>query len=254
MEFYIISVLSNKGGVSKTTSAINIAAYLANKGKRVLLIDFDAQANSTLSTIGTGNGHVGEWLVGEKSFSDVVVPYIDNLDVLPAARALDTYAKAIGSENDYQFLLKERIEEEKLDDSYNYIIIDNAPSLTTLAYTTFIAATHILLPSAPEEFAIAGIANVLQTVANVKKRYNPTLKVAGIFFSKYHPSYRSKIDNDMVFATKDAYGDLVMETTIRTNVSIKEALAFKKPVFEYAPDSQGSKDYEALVKELIERL
>ncbi|WP_181309029.1 ParA family protein [Rufibacter sp. XAAS-G3-1] len=252
----IITVMNNKGGVAKTVTAINTAAYLAalSTTKRVLLIDFDAQANSTGASIGEAINHVGEWLVGEKRFAEVVVNYMERFDVLPAKRALDTYAKAIGAEQDYQFILKERMEEEGFDKVYDYVVIDNAPSLTTLAYTTFIAATHVLIPTAPEEFSISGITNILQTVANVRKRYNPLLKVVGIFFTKYHSSYRSRIDSDMVAGTREAYGELVMKTTIRNNVAIREAMAYKQPVFSYAPESAGAQDYQAMVKELITRL
>ncbi|KAA3435914.1 ParA family protein [Rufibacter hautae] len=249
----VLSIMNNKGGVSKTVTSINAAAYLSKKN-RVLLIDFDAQANSTGATIESSVSHVGEWLTGEKSFQEVVVKYQNQFDVLPSGRPLQTYAKAIGSEDDYQFILKERIEEDKLNERYDCIVIDNAPSLTTLAYTTFIAATHILIPSTAEEFSIAGIPNILQTVANVQKRYNPGLKVVGIFFSKYHSSYRSRIDNDMVAGTKEAYGDLVLNTTIRNNVAIKEAMAYRTPVFAYAPNSAGAEDYEALMEEVITKL
>lgn len=246
----IITVINNKGGVSKTVTSINIASYLSQQS-RVLLIDLDAQANATTSTIGeTNNSHVGQWLVGEKKFSEVVKQYETSFDVLPSARALDNYTKLIGTEPDYQFILKERIDAEKLSLKYDYIVIDNAPSLSTLAYTTFLAATHVVIPSAPEEHSISGIANILQTVVNVKKRYNPNLKVAGIFFSKYHSSYRERIDNDMVNDARNAFGDLVLQTSIRKNVSIKEALAFKKSVFDYAPDSAGASDYKKLVEEI----
>ncbi|WP_183906775.1 ParA family protein [Rufibacter immobilis] len=252
----IITVMNNKGGVAKTVTAINTAAYLATQEttKRVLLIDFDAQANSTGATIGETTNHVGEWLVGEKQYSEVVVKYMEKFDVLPAKRALDTYAKAIGAEQDYQFILRERMEEDGFETMYDYVVIDNAPSLTTLAYTTFIAATHVLIPTAPEEFSISGITNILQTVANVRKRYNPALKVAGIFFTKYHSSYRSRIDSDMVAGTREAYGDLVMESTIRNNVSVKEAMAYKLPIFTYASDSAAAQDYRAMVQELLTRL
>ncbi len=250
----IISIINNKGGVSKTTSAINIAAYMAKANKKVLIIDFDAQANATIGTIGEQDSHVGEWLVGEKNFEEVVKNYIPNLDVLPARRALDTYQKAIGAEQDYQFVLKEKIESEALDTKYDIIIIDNAPSLSTLAYTTFIAATHLLIPSSPEEFSVSGIHNIIQTMMNVKKRYNPDLKLIGIFFSKYHPSYRSRIDSDIVESTRETYKDLVLNTTIRNNVSVKEAMAYKQPLYEYAPTSHGATDYDELTKEIINRL
>lgn len=255
----VISVINNKGGVGKTVTAINIAFYISLYGgfHKVLLIDLDAQANATDGTVGEQPNHVGEWLVGEKDFKDVVVSTGNSggdIDVLPAKRALQTYEKAIGAEQDYQFLLKERIEADKLHEKYDYIIIDNAPALSTLAYTTFIAATHILIPSAPEQHSVSGIAEILKTVSNVRKRYNQELEVIGVFFTRYHESYRERIDNDIVDAAKDIYKDLILKNTIRKNVSIKEALAYKQPVFRYADDSAGSNDYKALGKEILERL
>lgn len=253
----IISVINNKGGVGKTVSAVNLAFSLVRGFKKVLLIDLDAQANATMCTVGEKDSHVGEWLVGEKEYQDVVVPtgYTGgDIDVLPAKRSLQTYEKAIGAEQDYQFILKERIEADKLNERYDYIIIDNAPSLSTLAYTTFIASSHILIPSAPEQHSVSGIQNIMQTVANVKKRYNPDLKVIGIFFTKYHSSYRERIDNDVVDGTREAYGKLVLETTIRKNVSVKEAQAYNQSIFEYAPESAGATDYNSLVKEVLTRL
>lgn len=251
----ILTVLNNKGGVAKTTTAINIASKLAGEGKRVLLIDLDSQANLTMSTIGQeGEAHVGHWLNGEKPLSEVVRPYVPNLSVIPSSKALDMYSKLIGSEEDYQFKLKDRIDGDNLTKLYDIIVIDNAPSLTTLAYCSLVAATHVLIPSAPEYYSFAGIDNIMQSVANVKKRYNRQLEVLGIFFTKYHTSYRKKVANDVVEAARETFGDLVLTSTIRVNASLEEAQMMRQPVYEYAPDSNGAADYSKLVEEIKTRL
>ncbi|GAB3834658.1 ParA family protein [Pontibacter rugosus] len=251
----ILTVLNNKGGVAKTTTAINIASGLAAEGNRVLLIDLDSQANLTISTIGQENdAHVGHWLSGEKPLSEVVQPYVPNLSIIPSSKALDIYSKFIGSEEDYQFKLKDRIDSDRLTEQYDYILIDNAPSLTTLAYCSLVAATHVLIPSAPEYFSFAGIDNIMQSVANVKKRYNRHLQVLGIFFTKYHSSYRKKVANDVVEAARDTFGDLVLSSTIRVNASLEEAQMMRQPVYNYAPDSNGATDYANLLEEIKTRL
>lgn len=251
----ILTVLNNKGGVAKTTTAINIASRLAAEGKRVLLIDLDSQANLTISTVGQDSeAHVGHWLNGEKPLLEIVQTYVQNLDVIPSSKALDMYSKLIGSEEDYQFKLKDRIEGDRLTDQYDYIVIDNAPSLTTLAYCSLVAATHVLIPSAPEYYSFAGIDNIMQSVQNVKRRYNQQLEVLGIFFTKYHPSYRKKVANDVVEAARETFGDLVLSSTIRLNTSLEEAQMMRQPVYEYAPDSNGAADYIKLVEEIKTRL
>lgn len=251
----ILTVINNKGGVAKTTTAINIASKLAEEGKHVLLIDLDSQANLTMSTIGRETKtHVGHWLTGEKSLAEVVLPYVTNLSVIPSAKALDVYGKLIGAEEDYQFKLKDKIESDEINGKYDFIVIDNAPSLTTLVYCSLVAATHVLIPSAPEYYSFAGIDNIMQSVQNVKKRYNRQLEVIGIFFSKYHPSYRKKVANDVVEAARETFGDLVLSSTIRINTALEEAQMMRQPVYEYAPESNGAADYKRLVEEIKSKL
>ena len=249
----IISFSNFKGGVGKSSSTICVAFNLVKRGYRVLLIDADAQANLSLS-VGldkNNDSHIGNYVLGEKSFKDVAKIINEQLHIIPSSLKLQVYEKMLSAENEYQYFLKERLEEVT---GYDYLLVDTPPALNSFTFAALVASDYLFIPAQPEIFGVEGLTTILETVERLKKRSNKHLKIGGIFFTKYSKTYRKRIHHDLVDGLRESYGNLIMDTTIRDNVSIAESQAMRESIFEYAPESNGAKDYEALTSEIIKRI
>lgn len=243
--------VNQKGGVGKTTSAINIGAYIALAGKKVLLVDFDSQGNMS-SGIGVSKDKptVYELLAGTVSADNVVKhTCIEKLDVISASIDLSGAAIELVDQNDREYFLKKAL--SPLRDRYDYIFIDCPPSLGILTLNGLAAADAVLVPMQCEFFALEGITLLLQTVKKVQKNINPNLVIGGIFFTMYDS--RTRLAQDVVMQVKSYFKDLVFTTIIPRNVRLSEAPSHGLPVCKYDPSCIGAKSYESLAKEVMQR-
>lgn len=243
--------VNQKGGVGKTTSAINIGAYLAQAGKKVLLVDFDSQGNMS-SGVGVTKDKptIYEFMAGQATAEEVVrkTP-VENLDAIPASIDLSGAAIELVDQNDREFYLKKCL--DTLRPVYDYILIDCPPSLGILTLNGLAAADAVLIPMQCEYFALEGITLLLQTVKKVQKSINPDLTIGGIFFTMFDS--RTRLAQDVVIQVKSYFKDKVFNTIIPRNVRLSEAPSHGLPICKYDASCQGAKSYENLAKEVIER-
>ena len=246
-----IVFVNQKGGVGKTTTAINLGAYLAIKGKRTLLIDFDPQANLTSGVGGTGAGKgVYEVISDQLSVQDAIIATkVQNLSLLPSSIDLSGATIELVDRDDRNLYLKRAIAE--IIDEYDYVLIDCPPSLGILTLNGLMAADEVLIPLQCEYFALEGLSLILQTVNLVQKSMNQRLKVCGIVFTMYDS--RTKLAQDVVQQVSLYFKDRVFRTIIPRNVRLSEAPSHGLPVCLYDPGCIGAKSYESLAGELMAR-
>lgn len=245
-----ISIINNKGGTGKTTTALNLGAALHSMGKKVLLIDLDSQCNLTKALhIQDVENHVGEVLLNKKSMEDAVKE-AEGMAVLPSNNNLLEFEYLLNNEPGREFLLKEVLDNYN---SYDYVIMDCPPSLGTLSINSLVAADYFIVPMQAENFAFIGLDRILQTAEKVKARMNTHLELGGILFVKYQP--RTKFGKAVVsnIAQNSILKDKLFNNYIRQDISLMEAPAFGQSVFEYAPNSRGCFDYLNAAKEFIKR-
>ena len=243
--------VNQKGGVGKTTSAINIGAYLAEAGKKVLLVDFDSQGNMT-SGVGLSKEKptVYELMAGQATAEQVVCKTaVDNLYAMPASIDLSGAAIELVGQQGRDFFLKKSL--APLRDKFDYILIDCPPSLGILTMNGLAAADAVLIPMQCEYFALEGISLLLQTVKRVQTTINTSLTIGGIFFTMYDS--RTRLAQDVVGQVKAYFGDAVFNTIIPRNVRLSEAPSHGVPICKYDPNCQGARSYKNLAAEVILR-
>lgn len=243
--------VNQKGGVGKTTSAINIGAFLAEAGKKVLLVDFDSQGNMS-SGVGLSKEKptIYELMAGQASAQDVIHhTAVEGLDAIPASIDLSGAAIELVGQEGRDFFLKNSLEPVK--GIYDYILIDCPPSLGILTLNGLAAADAVLIPMQCEYFALEGISLLLQTVKKVQKSINPDLTIGGIFFTMYDS--RTRLAQDVVVQVKSYFGASVFNTIIPRNVRLSEAPSHGLPICKYDPSCQGARSYKSLAEEVILR-
>jgi len=246
-----IVFINQKGGVGKTTSAINIGAHIALTGKKVLLVDFDSQGNMS-SGVGVTKDKptVYELIAGlvepEEAIKHTSTP---NLDAISASTDLSGAAIELVNQDDREFYLKNAL--APLKSIYDYILIDCPPSLGILTLNGLAAADSVLVPMQCEFFALEGITLLLQTIQKVQAQVNPDLKIGGIFFTMYDS--RTRLAQEVVLQVKSYFKDVVFNTIIPRNIRLSEAPSHGIPIFKYDPDCAGAKSYEKLAEEVIRR-
>ena len=246
-----IVFVNQKGGVGKTTSAINIGAYIALAGKKVLLVDFDSQGNMSSGVgISKDKPTVYELLAGQVEAKDAVKKTtVENLDAISASIDLSGAAIELVDQEEREYFLKEAL--APLKEQYDYILIDCPPSLGILTVNGLAAADSVLVPMQCEYFALEGITLLLQTVQKVQKEINPNLTIGGIFFTMYDA--RTRLAQDVVLQVKSYFKDVVFNTIIPRNVRLSEAPSHGLPICKYDPDCVGARSYEKLAEEVIRR-
>ena len=243
--------VNQKGGVGKTTSAINIGAYLAEAGKQVLLVDFDAQANLS-SGVGAKPPKPGiyELLSGEASPDQAIrKTAVKNLDVIPADLDLSGAAVELINQKEREFFLKKAL--EPIKKNYDYIMIDCPPSLGLLTLNGLAAADSVLIPMQCEYFAMEGLTLLLQNVKKIQKSLNPDLKIGGIFFTMYDP--RTRLANDVIKQVSAYFKDTVFNTIIPRNIRLSETPSYGMPISLYDPQCPGARAYQTLALEFLRR-
>jgi chromosome partitioning protein len=250
----IVAIANQKGGVGKTTTAINLAAALSLRGKQTLLIDLDPQGNSTLSFVQreTLSGSAYEAFVDpDCTLSDVIVPADrqENLSVVPARISLAKLEARLIGELDAHFKLKDLL--APLAKQFPYVVIDCPPTLGLLTVNALVAASHLLIPIQSSYFALEGTDDLLETLANVRTRANPKLEILGVLITMLDK--RTSLGRDIQTQINKVFGKKVFKTVISKNVRLEESPAYRESIFSFAPDSKGASDYYSLCEEVIDR-
>ena len=246
----IISIANQKGGVGKTTTAINLSTILAKKGKKVLMIDADPQGNAT-SGVGVDKDvetSVYDLLVNDIEAKDAIQKTeIRNLSICPSNINLAGAEVELVSMMSREYRLKEKL--DTIKDDYDYILIDCPPSLGLITLNSFTASDSVLIPVQCEYYALEGLGQLLNTINLVKKHLNKSLQVEGALLTMF--DIRTNLSNQVVKEVKGYFGERVYKTVIPRNVRLSEAPSYGMPISVYDPKSKGAKSYEKFVKEFL---
>lgn len=247
----IIAFCNHKGGVGKTTTTAQLGSLLSKAGARVLIADLDAQGNlSCTFLLDVTTKTVYDCMRDHKGYTPVHIT--DTLDLLPADVNLSSLDLTIGGALSRESILADVLADLKVNKRYDFVLLDCPPSFGLITINALVAATHLIVPIVPEFYPSKGLLMIQEMCDRVKAHLNPKIDISGIIITRYNSS--KGLYREIVNQLKNNYGDKVFNTMIRENVRLAECPSVKKDISEYAPESNGAKDYAELTKELLSRL
>ncbi len=251
----IIAIANQKGGVGKTTTAINLAAGLASKGMKTLLVDLDPQANSSMSFLDIRQLKATMYDALTQDgvhLADIIVPAekVGNLAVAPSTIALAKIEAKLIGELDSHYRLKDEL--LQVQESYDYVVIDTPPTLGIITVNALVAATHVLIPIQASYFALEGTDDLLETIDKIKLRANPQLQILGALITMYDK--RTLLAKDILEQIQSVFGVKVFNTIITKSVRLEESPAYRESIFSFAPRSTGAYEYYRLSEEVLSRV
>jgi chromosome partitioning protein len=250
----IVAIANQKGGVGKTTTAINLAAAMAHKRHKTLLVDLDPQGNATLSFI---DPHGPEYTVYDMlvkpdvtASQAVASTPLDELDVIGSRISLAKAEAKLMGEFDSHFRLKDKL--STIAPLYDYIVLDTPPTLGILTVNALVAATHLIVPIQSSYYSLEGTDDLLDTYEKIRSRPNPELRFLGVVITLHDK--RTNLGRDVKGQIQNVFGDKVFQTTISKSVRLEESPAYKQDIFKFAPNSSGAVEYYSLSEEVIGRV
>ncbi len=243
-----ISIINQKGGTGKTSTAVNLAAAFAARGFSVLLVDLDPQGNVGVSLGIRGESAAYELISGHKKAEDLAVPIRANLDVIPSDETLANAETEMILNRTGANLLKDRL--SGFDETYDFVILDCGPSISQLNKNALVYSTEVIIPVSCDYLSLVGVKQVLKTITMIERQTGKKIEISGVIPTFFDT--RNRISHEVVRNLKNKFGDKVLPP-IRINTRIKEAPVYKKTIFEYAPHSRGAEDYLAVAAALMNK-